>query len=43
MLSVSVLMIAAISLASTAAAHPQATLHLLANPGEAALYLADTQ
>jgi hypothetical protein len=43
MLSVSVLMIAAISLASTAAAHPQATLHLLANPGEAGRLLAAQQ
>lgn len=43
MLSVSVLVIAAISLASTAAAHPQAALHLAANPGEAGRLLAATQ
>lgn len=42
MLSVSVMMIAAISLASTAAAHPQATLHFLANPGEATRLLGQT-
>ena len=33
MLSISLLMIASISLASMAAVHPQATLHYLANPG----------
>ena len=41
MLSMSLLMIAGISLASTAAAHPQATLALLANPGAAVKLLAE--
>lgn len=43
MLSMSLLMIAGISLAATAAAHPQRTLAALANPAAAAATLADTQ
>lgn len=41
MLSMSLLMIAGISLASTAAAHPQATLHVLGSPGQALAALAE--
>lgn len=43
MLSMSLLMIAGISLASTAAAHPQATLHVLGSPGQALAALAERQ
>lgn len=43
MLSMSLLMIAGISLASTAAAHPQATLHVLGSPGQALAALAERE
>lgn len=43
MLSMSLLMIAGISLAATVAAHPQRSLALLANPAAAAQLLADPQ
>lgn len=43
MLSMSLLMIAGISLASTAAVHPQATLHYLANPAQLVAYVSETR